>query len=260
MFESAKRLWNYRFMIASLVRREIRGRYKGSVLGFLWNFITPLMQIFVYIMVFSIIFRPSIPHYEFYLTAGMVAWIFFSESVSDGSGIIVSNSHMIKKIYFPRSVLPISSVLAKMVNFFIMIGIAFIIFAVTGFGFDGVALLALVPTILIYLVFLIGMALLLSALDVYFRDIQYIVSVILMVLIWMTPIMYVRSDYSDALLNTVLKLNPMTYFIEMFQSVLYWKVVPSLSSFLICGGIAIVSLIVGMIVFRRLEKNFAEVL
>lgn len=91
MFEPLKEIWNYRFMISSMVRREIRGRYKGSVLGLLWNFITPLMQIIVYIMVFSLIFKPSIPHYEFYLTSGMIAWIFFSESVSDGSGVIVSN-------------------------------------------------------------------------------------------------------------------------------------------------------------------------
>ena len=260
MFESVRRLWDYRFMVASLVRREIRGRYKGSVLGFLWNFITPLMQIFVYIMVFSIIFKPSIPHYEFYLTAGMIAWIFFSESVSDGSGIIVSNSQMITKIYFPRSILPISSVLSKMVNFLIMLAIAFIIFLGSGFGLDAQSLLMLIPAIVIYLLFLIGITLLLSALDVYFRDIQYIVSVILMVLIWMTPIMYVRSDYSDPLLNTVLSINPMTYFIEMFQDILYWKVIPSLTSLLICAGLSMGFLVVGIIVFRHLEKNFAEVL
>ena len=211
-------------------------------------------------MVFSIIFKPGISHYEFYLTSGMIAWILFSESVSDGSGIIVSNSEMIKKIFFPRSVLPISSVLAKVVNFFIMLALALVIFIASGFGVDGVALLFLIPTLLIFILFLIGMTLILSALNAYFRDIQYIVTVVLMVMIWLTPIMYLRENFDNELFNLILKLNPMTYYVEMFQSILYWQAIPSLYSFAVCSCISIVVLALGIIVFKYLERNFAEVL
>ena len=260
MFESLKEFISYRGMIRNLVKREIRGRYKGSVLGFLWNFIVPLVQILVYILVFSNIFKSGLDNYAVFLTSGMIVWIMFSESLVDGSGMLVGNSEMLKKIYFPRSVLPISMVLSKLVNFFIMLAIFFIFIAVMDFGASWQALLCLFIAIPIFLLFLIGLTLFLSSINVYLRDIQYIVSVIMIALIWLTPIMYVRDQFDNALLNTLLTINPMTYFIEMFQSILYWQTVPSLSSVCICLGIALISLFVGILVFKLLEKDFAEVL
>lgn len=147
-----------------------------------------------------------------------------------------------------------------MVNLFIILALAFVIFLISGFGINGIALIFLVPAIVLCAIFVMGLTMLLSALNVFFRDIQYIVTVVLMVLIWLTPIMYVRGDYGNIVFNTILTINPMTYFTDLFQCILYWKAIPTLSTFLICIGISTFFLTVGALVFKHLEKNFAEVL
>ena len=260
MSDSFKSILGYKSMVWNLIRREIRGRYKGSILGFLWNFITPLIQILVYIMVFSAIFRPSIENYALYLTAGMIVWIYFADSFSEGSWIMMINADMLKKIYFPRAILPIAQILSKFINYLIMIVIFFIIVAIVGHGVCWEALLLIPVFSIIFIMFLIGATLIVSALDVFFRDIQYIVSVLLMALIWVTPIMYTRNDIDNQLLNTILSINPLTYFVEYFQNILYWKTVPSLLDLLICLLIASATLLIGLVVFNHLEKDFAEVL
>lgn len=260
MFESLKELLGYRYMIRNLVKREIRGRYKGSVLGFIWNFIVPLVQILVYVIVFSAIFKPGIENYPIYLTSGMIAWFFFSDSLIEGSGTFVGNSDMLKKIYFPRSVLPISVVLSKMVNFLITLGIFFILIAILGYGVSVEALLFLIPVMIIYLIFTLGLSLLFSSINVYLRDIQYIISVLMMVWIWMTPIMYLRNSYENAILDFIVKYNPMTYFTELFQSILYWKAIPDTYTIVVSCILALLSITAGTIVFKLLENNFAEVL
>ena len=260
MWESLNELFNYRCMIRNLVKRDIRGRYKGSILGFIWNFITPLVQILVYIMVFTTVFHPMIDNYAIYLMAGMTIWIWFSESLVEGSGTFVSNSDMIKKIYFPRSVLPISVVLSKLVNFIILSVIFLIIIAIVGHGISFEALLLMPLIIIISFIFITGFVMTLSAINVYFRDIQYIVSVIMMAWVWMTPIMYSTDAIDDKLLLTIVSLNPMTPIVELYQDVFYWKMVPSLETLLICIGIALLTLLIGIVVFKHLEKDFAEVL
>lgn len=247
-------------MIQSFIKKEVRGRYKGSILGFLWNFITPLMQIVVYIMVFTIVFRPNIDNYAIYLIVGMVPWIFFSESISSGSGSIINNSELVKKIYFPRTVLPISTVMSKFVNYIISTCISFAIILVMGFNLNWQPLLLLPFAMLLILIFSIGLSLLLSAIDTYLRDIEYIVNVVLMVLIWMTPIMYVREQFNSELFNFILSINPVTYFIEFFQDIIYFGIVPDIISIITCTCFAFGALLIGLIIFYKLEPDFAEVL
>ena len=172
----------------------------------------------------------------------------------------MANADMLKKIYFPRAVLPIAQILSKFVNYLIMIIIYFIIVAIVGHGVCWEALLMIPVFTVIFIIFIIGATLIVSALDVFFRDTQYIVSVMLMALIWVTPIMYTRNDIDNSLLNTILAINPLTYFVEYFQKLLYWKTVPGITDMLVCLLIALGFLLVGAIVFKRLEKNFAEVL
>ena len=260
MFDSVKNLFNYRSMVWNLVRREVRGRYKGSILGFIWNFLTPLIQILVYIVVFSAIFKPNIDNYAIFLTSGMILWILFSESIVECSWVLVGNSEMLKKIYFPRSALPIAQILSKMVNFIIMLAIYFVIVIVMDFGVSFEALLSFIPFILIFVIFMIGFALIVSALDVYFRDVQYILTVLMMALIWMTPIMYTRDSFDSELLSTIISCNPMTYYVEWFHDILYWKCLPDISTVVICLVISVVFFAIGCFVFKKLEKDFAEVL
>ena len=255
-----KELYAYRSMISNLVRRDLRGRYKGSLLGFLWNFILPLIQILVYIMVFTIVFRQNIEHYYIYLIVGMVPWMMFSDSLSCGAGSVVENSSLVSKIYFPRIIIPISVVISKTINFFISMAIAFVVIGVGGHGFAALPLLTLPIAILFLFVFSLGLAMACAALNVFMRDVQYLVSVLLMVYIWLTPIMYVKDFVENDLFVRMLELNPLTYIIGLFQDILYWKVVPTLLEFLEATAIAFAALAIGVYVYDRMSADFAEVL
>lgn len=248
-------------MVGNFIKKEIRGKYKGSILGFLWNFIVPLMQVVTYVLVFSIVFRPGIPSYPVYLIVGMVPWIFFSETLSGGTGTVIANAPLITKIYFPRSVLPISVAVSKFVNFIIAMVVTILVLIFL-YEYE-VSLMAIiyVPMLMIMLFFFsLGLTMLLSAINAYYRDIEYIVGVALMILIWLTPILYDRSSIDDPLLSTVLKINPMTYFTEAFDQVLYSVSSPEPFTFIICLILTIASLIIGWTVFTVLERNFAEVM
>lgn len=260
MFETLHELIEYRSMVFNMVKRDIRGRYKGSLLGFLWNFVLPLMQIIVYILVFTIIFRQNIEHYYVYLIVGMVPWFMFSDSVNYGSGSVVDNSQLITKIYFPRSVIPVSIVISKLVNFAISMVFVFIVLIAGGHGLDPIALIGLPLAVACLFLFSMGLTMILAALNVYMRDVQYLVSVILMMLIWMTPIMYVHSFVDNDFFQMILAINPLTYIVELFQDVLYWKVLPSWDIALIATVESLVALCAGMYVYAKLSVDFAEVL
>lgn len=252
-------LYEYRAMVYNLVKRDLRGRYKGSALGFLWNFILPLIQIVVYAMVFTVVFRMDIEHYYVYLIVGMVPWMMFSDSISAGSGSVIENSQLITKIYFPRSVIPVSIVLSKTVSFMISLAIVFVVIGIEH-GFDAVALLITPLSILCLLLFSIGLALFLAALNVYMRDVQYMTTMLLMVWIWLTPIMYVRGFIDNVYFDTLLAINPMTYLVQMFQDPLYWHILPELNVIIVAIAESIIMFIVGLLVYGRLSPDFAEVI
>lgn len=247
-------------MILKMVKRDIRGRYKGSALGFLWNLVLPFIQILVYVMVFTVIFDPGVENYSVYLVSGIAIWMWFSESLSEGSGVIVNNGDMVKKIYFPREVLVISTVLSKMVNFLIMLSIFFVIIGVLGHGFSLSALLYLPLIIVIAFFFILGVCLFLSSVDVYLRDVKYLTDAILMIMIWLTPVLYVSSNIDNELVWIILQSNPMTYFVSIFHDILYWKSDPILSTLMICIVLSVLSMTIGSAVFKKLEKNFSEAL
>ena len=136
MLTRIKEIYAYRDMIFNLVRRELRGRYKGSVLGFLWTYINPLCQVVVYSVVFSVIFRVNIDKFYLYLIIGMMPWTFFSSSVQGGSTCIRAQADMVKKIYFPREVIPISYVTSTFVNMLFSFIIVFLAVMISGYGID----------------------------------------------------------------------------------------------------------------------------
>lgn len=260
MFRFFQDLYNYRFMVASLVRRDIRGRYKGSVLGILWNFIIPITQMLIYTIVFSQLFNDSVDNFAVFLITAMVPWILFNESLSAGSGSIIDNNDMLKKIYFPRCVLPVSIVLSKTINFLITLLIVELIATIMGYPPTATALMFVPFYTALLLAFVIGITLILSAIDAYFRDIQYIVTVMLTAMYWITPIVYERSQMDFGLLQIALSLNPMTYFAEAFRSALYYGCAPGFDIMIACISLAVGFLIVGVLVFYRLERDFAEVI
>lgn len=259
MFEMLKELYTYKYMVYNLVRRDLRGRYKGSLLGMLWNFILPLMQIIVYVMVFSIIFKQNIEHYYAYLVVGMVPWIFFSDSICSGSGSVVENSQLVTKIYFPRSVIPVSIVLSKLVNFFISLAIVFIVLLL-GHGVDLVSLSALPLAIICIVLFSLGLTLILAAANVFMRDVQYLITVLLMMWIWLTPIMYVQNFVDNDYVQCLLNLNPLTYIIDLFQCAMYWKILPDFTTIGICVIESVIMMALGLSIYNKYSPDFAEVL
>lgn len=252
-----KAVYEYKDMIFSLVKRELRGRYQKSVLGMLWTFLNPLCQILVYTFVFSIIFENNMENYYIYLTVGMIPWTFFSEALGQGTGSIVSNADMTKKIYFPREALTIASVTAKFVNMLLSFVIVFLFVFISGIGVNVQALVWLLPVMVAEYLVALGFTLFFSAITVYLRDMEYIVGVLLMAWIWATPIMYTLEGRSEWIV-TLLKVNPMTNIILAYQSVLYHKAIPDVLSIVGVILVGIVLVIIGESVFIRLEGNFAE--
>lgn len=257
MIQRLKDIYAYRDMIYSLVRRELRGRYKGSFLGFLWTYINPLCQVVVYSAVFSIIFRVQIEKFYLYLIIGMMPWTFFSSSVQGGSTCVRAQSDMVKKIYFPREVIPISYVTSTFVNMLLSFIIVFFAVIVSGWGFH-VRVLPYLPLIMIieYL-FTLGMTFIVSAITVYFRDLEQIVGVLMMAWIYVTPIMY-NMEYVPEKYRSLVVANPMTPIVEIYHQILYYQMVPTRNYFILASGISLLIFITGFLVFSKLDKNFAE--
>lgn len=257
MIQRVKDIYEYRDMIFSLVKRELRGRYQKSVLGMLWTFLNPLCQIIIYTFVFSVIFENNMENYYIYLTVGMIPWTFFSEALGQGAGSIVNNADMTKKIYFPREVLTIASVTSKFVNMLLSFVIVFLFLFVSGIKVNPLVLPMLIPVMVAEYLVALGFTLFFSAITVYLRDMEYIVGVLLMAWIWATPIMYTLDGRSELVIK-FLKLNPMTNIILGYHDILYYKSMPAVDSIVAVLVVGVVLLWIGEMVFIHLEGNFAE--
>ena len=185
-----KELYKYREMIASLVRRDLKSRYKGSVLGFFWMFLNPLLQLGVYTIVFSTIMRMDIEKFYLFLFVALVPWLFFSTCLSSGAIVVLGQQDMIKKIYFPREVLPIAFTVSQFVNMILSFVIIFVVVFLSGIKIMPTALLYLPVVMLIEFVMALGIVLIASALTVYFRDLQHILTIISMAWMYLTPVIY----------------------------------------------------------------------
>ena len=168
-----REIFQYREMIFSLVKRDLRSRYKGSVLGFLWTFINPLLQLLVYTMVFSIIMRSGIKDYYMFLFVALVPWIFFSTSLTGGSSCIIAQQDMVKKIYFPREVLPIAHVTSQFINMLFCFIVIFSVLIIGGYQLHFKALLCLPVVMTVEYILALGITMVVAAVTVYLRDVEY---------------------------------------------------------------------------------------
>lgn len=257
MINHLKEIYAYRDMIYSLVRRELRGRYKGSVLGFLWTYINPLCQILVYSVVFRIVFRVDIDKFYLYLIIGMMPWTFFNSSVQGGSTCIRAQADMVKKIYFPREVIPISYVTSTFVNMLLSFIIVFLAVIVAGYGINLHVILYLPLIMLVQYFFVLGIAFFVSAVTVYFRDLEQIVGVVLMAWMYVTPLMY-NLDYIPEQYRQYFVMNPMTPIVEIYHQVLYYRVTPTGEYWIISIAAAVFTCVVGIITFEKISEGFAE--
>ena len=252
-----KEIWAYREMIAGLVRRDLRGRYKGSVLGFLWTFINPFLQLMVYTMVFSIILRSNIEKYYLHLFVTLIPWMFFSNSVAGGCSCVLGQQGMVTKIYFPREVLPIAHVVSGFVNmlYCFVVVLAVVLFSGTTISLAAIATLPLI--MIIELILCLGICFLVSSISVYFRDMAHMMGIMIMAWQFLTPIMY-SIDAVPENLRGLFYANPMTFVSIAYRDILYYGRVPEFATLGTSLLVGIVLLVVGYLVFGKLKRGFAE--
>lgn len=252
-----KELYDYREMIKSLVKKELRARYKGSFLGFLWTFVNPLLQLLVYSIVFSVILRMGIENYSMFLFVALVPWIFFSSSITSGSTVILQQQDLVKKIYFPREVLPIAYVTSCFINMLFSFVIIFSVLLIQDHGLYAPTLLVLPVVMAVEYILTLGFTFLTCALTVYFRDLEHILSIVAMAWMYLTPVLYAKEMIPEQY-RYLEQPNPMTSIITAYRDILFYKKIPHLHTLTAALLIGIISLVLGMAVFSRLKKGFAE--
>ena len=258
MIETIKEIWAYRSMIRSLVHKDLRGRYQASVLGFLWTFIVPLCQLLVYTVVFSVILKNNIEKFYLYLFVALIPWNFFSACLTGGASCIIQQQSLVNKIYFPREVIPIAYVTGAFVNMLYCEIVVIIVALFSGVQFQFLGLLCLPVVMAIEYILALGITMIMSAVNVYFRDLEHILGIVSMAWMFMTPIMY---DINIAgRLGKWLMLNPMTSIVTAYRDILYRGSVPQLGTLGISLGMGLVFLVVGFIVFGKLKRRFSEVM
>lgn len=247
---------NYKEFLKSNVKKDVRGKYKGSFLGVLWSFINPLLSVLVYAIVFHYIMRFNIDHYLIYLIAGIIPWTFFTTSINMGMNSILFNADIIKKVYFPRIILPISSVTSGLVNFSIscIIIIIFALFSGVGISF---CLLFLPIIVFIQYVFTLGIVFILSAIEIYVRDVEHIVNFFISMLFYVTPILY-TPEYVPNNFKFILKLNPLSYIINAYHSIFYYKEIPNMLDLGLISIFSFIIFFIGYKIFDKLQRGFAE--
>ena len=251
-----KELYHYRELLKTNVKKDIRGKYKGSFLGILWSFINPLLQVLVYALVFPYIMKVETENYLIFLICGIIPWTWFVTSISQGTTSITNNANLIKKVYFPREILPISVVTSGLINFLISCLIILIFVLLGGLGITW-HLIFLPFIIIIQYLFTLALIFVLSAINVYVKDVEYIVSFIINMLFYATPILYTTEMFSGPIL-WLFRLNPLAHLINAYRDVFYVHHIPNLINLSILLGVSILLVVICYIIFKKLEKGFAE--
>ena len=254
--EQIKGLYRYRSLIWNLVIRELKARYRGSVLGFLWSFLNPLLLMLVYSVVFSTYLRFNMESYVVFLLSGLLPWMWFSSSMLEGSGSIIAGGNLIKKILFPAEVLPIVVVLANSVNYLLSLPIL-LIFVVYFKLAIGLPLLALPLVFSIQLLLTVGFAFMLSALCVHYRDIQHVLGNVLNLWFFTTPIVYSLDQIPEIFRFTV-NFNPVAPLIFAYQDIFFYGRFPNFRQLAVVALLAILLYALGISVFERFRGTFAE--
>jgi len=251
-----KNLYAYRELLKTSVKKDIRGKYKGSILGFLWAFLNPLLMLTIYSLVFPHILRVEEANYTMFIFVALIPWTYFTNSVVSGAATILANANIIKKVYFPREILPISVVTGATINFLISCVIILIALAVTGIGFSYYILFFPLILLIQYIITL-AIVFIVACLTPYFRDLEHIIGVFMIALFYATPIIYPLSLIPESF-RWVLNLNPLARIIMAYRDILYYQQIPNLGGLFKLGIISVVLCVFGYYIFNKLQKGFAE--
>jgi lipopolysaccharide transport system permease protein len=257
MLRNFRELYQYRGLLFSLVQRELKARYRGSVLGFFWTFLNPTLQMLVYSLLFSVYMRQSLPHYTFFMFVGLLPWNWFSSSLGAGASAISDRRDLMTKVRFPAQVLPATVVVTNLCNYVLslplMVGLGLF------FGEWPTWHVVAFPLVLItQLGFTLAVVYFISALNVRFRDLQHIVTNLLMMWFFLTPVLYPVTTIPEAFRQGLVLVNPMAILVTSYQAIFYEHRLPDFGALLTLLVGAFALLWVASQVFERRREEFAE--
>ena len=259
-------LWRYRELVRNLVLRDLKARYKNSVLGFVWSLLNPLLMMLVFTVVFTVMLPTNIDRFPVFILCGILPWNWFSGSVGGAIHTIVGNATLIKKVYFPREALPLSLILSNAVNFLLALTVLFPL--MLAFHTPLTPWLLFLPLlIVIQAIFTLGVALILSTINVFFRDTAVIMEVVLQAWFFLTPVVYdmkvlpehkLIAGYDIEVRRLAYILNPMGSLIANYRDILYWGLPPGLDFLLRTAVTSLIVLFLGYLLFSHFAPQFGE--
>lgn len=271
MINNLKELYAHRELLFNLVKRELKVKYKRSIFGFLWSFLNPLVLVVVYSIIFGKLFSMDrgiatgfggVKSFSAYLLTGLLAWMYLANSLIMAVSSIVDSGNLVKKIYFPREIIPFSAVLANLVNFGLELVVLFVFLSIIGIYFY-IQIPVLIVVILIETLFVLGLSALVSLAHVYFRDMKHLVQVLVQVWFFTCPIIYpftyvITFSKKISWLPFAYKLNPMASIIMMYQRIFYFGQSPTLKTLAFWLVFSIVFFLVSLTVFKAKEEHIAN--
>ncbi|MDQ0244813.1 ABC-2 type transport system permease protein [Bacillus fengqiuensis] len=254
MKETIEAFIKYQFLLKQLVLRDIKVKYKRSVLGILWSILNPLLMMSVLNIIFSELFKIQIDNFLVYYLTGFIVFSFFAEATGTSLSSIYGNSALIMKVYIPKYIFPLSKTISVFVNILFALLAVAIMVVVTGVKLKMVMLL--IPLLLFYLfIFTMGVALFFSTYAVFFRDLQHLHGIMMSLLMYLTPIMYPIEIIPERY-EWILNFNPLYYYVKYFRELVLGGTVPSIELNLICISFSIFSLLLGLYVFKKNQYKF----
>jgi lipopolysaccharide transport system permease protein len=249
-------LFRYRSLVNALVIRELKARYRGSFFGFLWTFLNPLLLLGVYALVFNFYLKIQVEHYAGFMFVGLLPWIWFSSSLFEGTNSITAGGSLVTKVLFPSQVLPAVKILSNLINYLLSLPILFGFLWAMGV-YQGWPMFWLPVIIVLHLFFIEGLVLILATVNVFFRDVQHILSNLLTLWFFLTPILYPLSQVPRPF-NKWALLNPVAQITLAYQNVFFYNRNPDLRFLFVFMGLSLVLLGIGMFFFERHKETFAE--
>lgn len=256
MIKQLKEVAAYRRMLVMTVKKDLRARYRGSFLGFLWTFVNPLAQLIVYSIVFPYLLKSSQENYPMFIFVGLLPWIFFTSTVTGGTTSVTANANLVKKIYFPRLILPLSTASTNLMNFLFGLCIVLPALLITGIKV-GACVLFLPLVILSQYIFSAAIGTIFAALYVYLRDLEHIVGILMLVWFYLTPVVFGMEIFPEEVASKLM-YNPMTQYVMAYRNVLMYNKPPDALGFILVSAGAVVLFILSVMLFSRLQIAFAE--
>ncbi len=259
-------LWQNRSLILALTRRDITGRYRGSLLGILWSFVNPLLMLGVYTFAFGVIFgarwttgSDSKMEFAIILFAGMLVFQLFSECMNRAPSLVLSNPSYVKKVVFPLEILPIVSLGSSLFHMLVSL-LVWLLFYLIGFGLPSPTILLLPVVMLPLILFTIGTSWILASLGVYLRDVGHMVSSLTLMLMFLSAVFYPIESLPESLRTPLMVLNPLVFHVEICRQLMVWGKLPVWSSWTIYFGFGLVVTFLGFAWFQKTRRGFADVL